>query len=464
MTRSLEHAFLRFVNENRLIEPNRPLGVAVSGGMDSVVLLHLLNQWRARLKVHLYVLHVHHGLRGQEADEDLLFVENLAEQLCLPFSSARMDVRGYARSHRLSLEEAGHLLREQQFLRWRDELGLQAVATGHHADDQAETLLMRLIQGTGIEGLAGIRLKKPGLVRPLLFARRSEIQHFALRRGLAYREDPSNRNMRFLRNRIRHRLMPLLREEFGFDPESNLLHLSLVVQDWVAFMEPELENLKKQINKARVGNQIELDISVYQAYFSWLRVRLLEQILQEILNRPYRLSYRRFHQFDRWVQRAQTGAHYALHPAVWVWRRDDRLVFLPEAATDASLDPVSLEPEGEFELPEFGLRITVELLPREAVEFTRDRTVEFLDAAQLEFPLLLRRWQPGDRFVPLGMSGSRLVSDFLTDRAVRGPEKRQVPVLVSGHRIVAVLGQGIDDRFKVKENTKRVLKIQVERI
>ena len=438
--------------------------MGVSGGLDSVVLLHLLHAWRRRLKVHLYVLHVHHGLRGRQADEDLLFVEELAEQFCLPFSSARVDVRGYARAHSMSVEEAGHLLREQQFLRWQDELGLQAVATAHHADDQAETLLMRLIKGTGIEGLAGIRLKKPGLVRPLLFARKAEIQQYARAKQLAFREDPSNQDRRFLRNRIRHRLLPLLREEFGFDPETHLLHLSLVVQDWVAYMEPQLEAVKTEIQKARTGNQIELDISAYQTYFSWLRVRLLEQILQEILNCPYQLTYRRFHQFDRWVMHSQSGSRYALHPSVRVWRHGDRLVFLSEQEANAPATSVCLTPDDTFEIPEFGLKVSLEKLPRKAVQFTRDRRVEFLDADRLEFPLILRSWQPGDRFIPLGMKGSRLVSDFLTDRAVRGPEKRKVPVLVSGEHIVAVVGQGIDERFKITDNTKQVLKIRVEKI
>lgn len=463
MNNSLKFAFLKFVNIHQLITTGQRVLVAVSAGVDSMVLLQLLQSWQSYFRMELGVIHFNHQLRGTEADADAAFVKLVAADLGLPCHTGAGDVRGYARQHRISQEEAGRILRERFFRECRDRAGYDLVATAHHLNDQAETLLLRLLSGTGLEGLAGIRLRREHLIRPLLFASREAIEAYAREQDIAYREDASNRDLRYRRNKIRHQLLPYLAREFNFINLASFLNIGLIVQEMLPEIEKTAATLLPADFSPGVENKIRLDISTYKGYFSWIQIKTLEMVLSELLQEDVKLTNRLFRDFTSWLAQEKFSPRFRLHPRVEVRRSAGELVFekLKPAAEKITV-AVELQPGAVYRNEALGFLLKIDRVERSGVTIAGDRRVEYIDGARVRFPLKLRTWKAGDRFQPLGMRSEKKVSDFLTDEKNLLLPRRQMLVLENTPDIVAVVGSRIDERYKLTEHTQHILKIEIE--
>jgi len=460
MQTTLKNRFLQFVLKKELFTPQTRVLVAVSGGVDSMVLLHLLHTWRQRLQVELAAVHLHHHLRGAEADADAALVEHYCTKLNIPFHLLEADVSAIAREEGWSLEEAGHRVRDKLFTDLAEREGYHLVATGHHRDDQAETVLERLIQGTGLRGLAGIRLRRGRWVRPLLFAHRSEIEQYARFHAIPFREDASNQELRFRRNKIRHHLLPLLREEYNPAAPTHLAELAETLQEWDVYLRQEVEKAWKQCVISAGKNEIALDIKTYSGYFSWIKIALLEEVFRRGFSRDEIIRRKQWDAFEWWMKRGHEGSQYRWDDHVWVQRRGATLLFYTPHPQREHTE-MAVFPGIPYHLPESNIQLSISEVKREAVRFTGERNVEYLCGDRLRFPLKLRRWQPGDRFVPLGASYSVLVSDYLTDRGIRQPQKSQVMVLLNDDEIVAIPGIQMDERYKITEPCKKIFRLTI---
>lgn len=459
MKTNLKHRFIEFIIQNDLIHPGENILVAVSGGVDSMVLLHLLRTWQRRLKIDLGVVHLHHGIRGQTADADFLFVENACREVSLPFYGLRESIPDYAREHRFSLEEAGHRLREQLFEKLAQHKGYAKIATGHHLDDQAETILQRLVSGTGLPGLVGIRLQKGRWIRPLLFAGRDSILTYARENRLPFREDETNDNLSIPRNKIRHQLLPLLEKEYNPKVKQHLQQLSSVLQEWDEYNQTQLEQMIPNGKLRITKNKIHLDILAFKQYFSWFKIRLVEYILKALTGKAEKVVYRQFRSFLYWLEKGKPGTTFLWQENVGCFKDGEKLVFCNCPGTPTSEEETAVEENQWYDLPHAGYRLRISPVGREAVHFSASREEEFLDGSRLRFPLYLRRWKPGDRFVPLGLQAEKLVSDFLTDLKVKQPDKQNVPVLLNGNEIIAVPGFRISEKYRVRENSTNIFSL-----
>ncbi len=458
MDTTLKHDFRRFVKRHQLIAPGMRVLVAVSGGRDSVVLLHLLLQWQKLLKIEVGVLHVNHQLRGPDSDADEAFVRRICEEWKTPFFSRKAEIREIARKNRLSLEEAGHQVREKIFAEVRRVEKFDVVATAHHRRDQAETILMRLLKGAGVEGLAGIRLQRPGIIRPLLFAGDEQIENYCQIHKIAFREDKSNADLRFLRNQVRHQLLPQIEQIFGLSYETHLLNAGLIFQDWLEENDSLLETAQKDCLRRVSGNEIRLVLPLYRGYFSWLKFRLIDGILTELEGKKRSLSYGKYQDFSEWLNEGKPGTNFHFDRRIAAIKSGDQILF-QKAIPAVTPYRLSVSPKEKIPVP--GVNKILKVLPMapENARLTPERSWEFVDGGKLEFPLLLRNAGPDDTFRPLGMAHRKRVFDFLAERGVRGSLKQNTPVLESGGQIIWVVGWQIDDKFKITSSTKSVYKL-----
>jgi len=463
MKTQLKYRFLEFSIKNQLFQKGDRVLVAVSGGVDSMVLLHLLVACRQRFKMSLGIVHLNHQIRGVEAEKDMKFVENAVLKLKLPFYPIRVNVLEYAKIHHLSLEEAGHRLRKKKFEEIADQNAYTKIATAHHLNDQAETILMRLLSGSGLKGLVGIRLKRGKWVRPLLFARRDEIENYAYKHKIDFRVDSSNKDTSFIRNKIRHQLIPLLEKEYNPQIINHLGNLSNVLVEWDNYLQSEINEAFQKKVLTRFKNKITLELNIFKLYFNWIKFRLIEEVLNLLSDQPYRLTYNQFNSFDTWIQRGRLGSEFEWGKGIYSVKYKDQLVFYNRKLENASERIVQVFPDNWYTLPGGMARICISKVRQEDIELTSDSRNEFIDGGRLKFPLKIRKWKSGDRFRPLGMKQSCLVSDFLTNKKVGLPERRLVAMLMNGEEIVAVLGYEISDLYKITDNTKIVYKINFEK-
>ncbi len=462
MKQSLKYRFLEFVNRNGLLLPGQKVLAAVSGGIDSMVLLHLLKTWQQYFSLKIGVAHFNHQLRGESAAADAAFVKKIAQLHELPVFFGGGDVRGFAKKHKYSLEEAARELRENFLVECAEKNDFDVIATGHQLNDQAETLLMRMLSGTGIEGFAGIRLQRGKYVRPLLFAERKTIKAYAEAHKIEFRDDPSNEDILFDRNRIRHRLIPFLEKEFHLTNLQPFLRTGLIVQDWLSTINKQVAEVLENEMKMIGQNKIRLGIGTYKRYFSGIQIQIVNHILSQLTNKPGRMSFNRFQNFNQWVIKTSKGGKFLLSNQVIVERDNSDLVFKKQVRKPQVYRIFDeLYPGTHFISPELNFELRISLFDS-SPQIHHKPDIEFLDAENIKFPLILRNWRPGDRFQPLGMKHSKKISDFLTDEKSLFLPKKQMLVLESSGEIVYILKKRISERFKVTNQTGKVIKIETK--
>ena len=430
------------------LEADASLVVAVSGGVDSTVLLDVLDGLGCRL----HVAHLDHALRPDSAD-DGRFVADEAQRRGLPYSVERRDVSAYARTEGLSLEEAGRRQRYAFLDQVADWVGAGFIALGHHADDQAETVILRLLRGSGATGLGGMEIAREGrYLRPLLRVRRAEIEEYAHQRGLRYREDPSNRDPRFLRNRVRGELMPLLKSY-----NSNVVE---VLNRMAALLKAEDDLLTELTQEAldtviceHCSDKVALDSTRLLTYHIAMQRRVLRAVLQGLAAVDGPFDFARVEQVRGWIgaddQRLRVlgaGLRGQGCGTRYVLRRGQR----PPIARDFDIP-------GALMLREHGVKICVQVVSPEHFDKAQlGGTRVALDADRLGARVQVRSLRPGDRFQPLGMEGHKKLSDFLIDAKWPKISRDEVLVLTRGEEIAWVAPLRSSHAFRIKSTTRRI--------
>lgn len=468
----LMRLFHRHCRDNGLLATGDRLLVAVSGGVDSCVLLDLLQRLQAEWQLHLCVGHVHHGLRGAAADRDAEFAAKLAQRHGLPFFCEKAEVKNYAQQHHLSLETAGRRLRYQALDRMRQQCGASAIVTAHHGDDQAETVLAHLLRGSGWRGLAGMLPRRKlshlqgEILRPLLPFSKREIGEYARQRGLAWQEDHTNAETHFHRNRIRHELLPLLRQRFNPRIETQLLRLANISAHTEAYLANAAEEALEQVVLTQEIGKIVLDLQRFWKYFRIVQAGMVRVVMRRLLREEVHLT---FAETARLVDLLLLPSPAKMAPRTrrYVWRNAVEVVIDQAGAAFRCLRPT---PEEQFlvigqsrSIPQAGVSIAV-VAEHQSSDWPARSSArsQFVDAHAIRGPLRVRFPRRGDRFRPLGMTGFKKLSDFFIDLKVPYHERARIPLLECERGIVWVCGYRLDDRFKVTAATQALLHLQLE--
>jgi tRNA(Ile)-lysidine synthase len=449
------------IERYQMIEPHDHIGVAVSGGADSIVLLDILAGLRDELHISLTILHLNHGIRGKEAARDQQFVGALSREYTLPCFDKVADVPAYKRERSLSPQEAA---REVRYLFFEEAIqahALDKVAMGQTADDQAETVLMRFITGGGTRGLKGIPPLRGPYIRPLIEVWREELLEYAQHKGLSFVQDSSNMKKAYLRNRIRHELLPALRE-YNPNIKERLLQLARILGEDESYLEALTDEIVKRIV---VSGDEETSISIPQllALPPALQSRVLLHAYTQLTSGGT-LEYLHINTILRMIQGEGGSKRLALPKDLWAAQIYDTLVLrkgaeIPEGITEA----IELEIPGRTQLDEFGVEIEA-VVTDERIAPRPDPQEAYLDYQQLTIPLRVRSVSPGDSFTPLGMDGRKKLKNLFIDLKVPRSERSQIPLVISGDDICWVAGWRIDERFKIRKGTKKVLRLTIKRL
>jgi tRNA(Ile)-lysidine synthase len=432
----MQEQFLNHIQKHSLCQHGDKILLAVSGGLDSVVMLHLFKE--AGFSVG--VAHCNFQLRGNESDGDEDFVKQCCEQLNVPVFVKRFDTQSYGWENNLSIQMAARELRYSWFEHLLEEKHYDFLATGHHFDDTVETILLNWIKGTAVEGLAGIPVKNKKVIRPLLFATRAQVEKHAAEKGIQWREDQSNLTDDYQRNFIRHQIVPKLKE---LNPSlETTLHTGIEkLQSDIALLHVQVEEWRRNFI-SREGEKIAISKKGFDSFpqgvhLLWRCIKEYEfnfEQAREIIHGLHGQSGKRF--LSPSYQLVIDREHLILSPHEKFW--DD--VVIQEGQREAIL--------GSFEM---------EIEKTTSVEISKDSLIAKLDADKLKFPLRWRKWKAGDFFYPLGMDHKRKLSDFLIDNKVALTDKDSVTVLESAGEIAWVVGYRIDNRFKITPQTRSAL-------
>lgn len=452
--------FIDYNVEQKLIRSGDHVLVAVSGGIDSVVLLHLLVQIRDQFGLNLEILHVNHGLRGEQSDRDERFVAQLAERYQLPLIVRKVDVREYQERHKVSDEEGARLLRYRVFQWALEKTRANHIALGHQADDQVETILDHWLRGSGVKGLTGMPVRRGKIIRPLLFATREEIETYARAHKLDFVEDETNVMFHYRRNRIRHELIPYLKKQFNPTVERAILRTARIMSEVEIYLAEQGRLAVDHCLVSSKKDKIILDLDAFLKYFIIVQKYALYEIVERLALPRSILTADKIERILKLASNGRSGKKVKLNSEWEVWHNSHFLVFCQTVGT-LSKKAVPLNSVvplfNEERLLENRLMTIRELPPI----FPTDRTVEYIDYDQVIGDLKIRFPKPGDRFWPLNSPGQKKLSDFFIDRKVPLHERREIPLLVCDAGIIWVVGYQIDDKFKITNRTTRVLMLKV---
>jgi tRNA(Ile)-lysidine synthase len=509
------------IRHYNMLAPGDKVILAVSAGPDSICLLDILKTLSPEMDLKLIVAHFDHGLRGEEDEFETKLSMDIAQSMGLPFETEKASV---LLNNRSSLEERARDARYAFLEKIREKHRAQKIAMGHTLNDQAETVIMRLLRGSGPAGLAGIPpVRDSRIIRPLIEISRDEIMHYIEARSLPFAMDSSNDNKRHLRNRLRHELIPMMLE---YQPKllEHLSRVSNIIRDEDAFLEPmALDWIGSEITKNNQGDAI-VSVSSLRHLADPLKNRVIRNILKSVKGDIYPMEYdhilsvcgllnnerpqcsvdlpngivvKKTYQTIYFISKAPphpyplpqgerefVGASQQWERELNKTSRQGKRKFrgaspqrgrefigaLPQGKSEfigASRQEkrefsLSIEGPGTYHLNAVGQVLILEYINAGSnLSIERNLSIAYLDADKLNYPLVARNFQPGDRFVPLGMKGHKKVKNFFIDLKIPSEERALTPVLTSGSEIVWLCGFRIDERFKVTPHTKRILRVSI---
>ena len=433
--------FKRYIEANKLINKGEKVVVALSGGIDSVVLTHLL----AESGIEIVAAHCNFHLRGEESDGDERFVAEFCNKKGVKCHVKHFDTEDYAKTQGLSIEMAARELRYNWFEELCKELNFDKIAVAHHADDQIETFFINLLRGSGIHGLKAMLPQNGNIIRPLLWATRQEINDYALARNLTWCNDSTNSQSVYTRNKLRNIVLPVIDKNFANARHAITQSINYLSSENSLY--DELVSLRIKALETQTGNAVMIAKSAFegpngkQFLFEWIRRYGFNTSQSEFIAKAL----------------PNAGTHF--------YSPTHRLCIEPDSLVIDTMQSKPVEAvieEGQNEIFE-PIKLTLSSRDRsDDTSISRDPRCATLDLDKIKFPLLLRPWRHGDRFKPLGLKGSKLVSDLFNDLRLTQTEKDSSLVIEdSTGAIVWVVGRRMDDRFKVTEETRRLLLLKL---
>lgn len=457
MLKRIDHMIKKY----NMINKNDKIIVGVSGGADSLCLLHLLKALSEAYPFEITAVHVNHGIRGKEADDDENFVRNLCIQWGIPFKAYHVDIKEEAKRRKLSEEETGRKIRYEIFESLRKELAADKIAVAHNMNDQAETVLMQLFRGTGMRGLAGIPPIRDNIIRPLLGFSREEIENYCRTNQIAFRQDSTNVLNIYTRNKIRNKIIPLIKEDFNPNIIENLFNLSNLLREEDAYLEGIAEEAFQRCLKEKNSDSIVLDNNLFGTYNIVIQRRILRTVIEALLGHIKDIEYNHIRDILDLSQN-QTGKRVYLPKGIIVKRQYGELIFQTGENQEISFC-YELPVPGSLVIKEAGIMVEVKIIDKADFKlFNQNTYTKSFDYDKIRGNLQIRTRCEGDRiFLD---KGSKKLKKFFIDEKIPKDKRSQIPLLAEGNRILWIIGYRYSDAYKITSSTNRVLEVKVMHI
>ena len=455
MTKTIEQKALKFIDENHLIERGDKILVALSGGADSVFLVALLMKFKKRFKIDLAAFYLNHNLRGKSAADDEKFCFNYCSKNKIRFITVSKDVKTYAKKLKVSIEEAGRKVRYSELDKASKKIGFTKIATAHNSSDNVETVLLNLVKGAGIKGLAGIPVRRDNIIRPILCLNAEEIRNYLKENEIPFRIDESNLNSDYERNFLRNDIIPKLKQRLNPRLEEKISNTSKIISDLNSFVEKQIEKIREEAIESE-GNELRINSQKISKLDKSLLSILLKSAIENYFNVELS-SENIFSLLD--LLGLQTGRSVHLKENIIASRERNKLVIRRNSVSRIEKSIHKIKVGHEFKVD--GKIISISEVNKKMFKFSRDKSVEYISGDGLKNIFEIRKWNEGDKFQPIGMKGTKKISDFLSDKKISSINKKENLVLTNAGKIVWVIGLRMDDRFKISSETKKILKLTV---
>ena len=445
--KKIEQKVISFSSQQNLISKNDKILVAFSGGADSAFVLSVLKKYKAKFGIELAAAHVNHGLRGKEADADEKFCAEFAEKLGVEFHSAKVQVKRFAATKKLSLEEAARIKRYEALRKIAKKICVNKIATAHNLNDNAETVLLNLLKGGSPRSVAGIPPRREEIIRPALNVSREEIEFWLAENKIDFATDKTNFENEFLRNRLRNLILPQIRREINPKADEAIFNFSQILASQNEFVEKFASSRAEELFR-KSAEGVSLDLSQLNELDLIIFGEIISKGLRNFFN--YDISFTDVEKIKSVLQK-QKGKRILLGGGLLAVKERKRLVFFIEEPEKETF----FEFENEAVIETDGAVISVLKTKRKKKKVN----CELISADNLGEKFTLRRWKKGDKFTPLGMKRGKKISDFLTDLKVPASKKKKVLVLENNGKIIWVVGFRISDEVKITDKTKRRMEL-----
>ena len=455
----LEKKVLDAITEYKLIEENDHIVVGVSGGPDSMALLYCLLEARKTIPFSIHIAHVNHGVRGEEARSDQLFVERISKELGLPYYTINVNMIEYGKERGITAEEAGRELRYGFFRDILERHGRGKIAVAHNMNDQAETLLMRIMRGTGPDGLKGMDYKSDDIIRPILGIDRKEIEDYIRQKGIETVLDKTNLQPIYSRNKVRLELIPYIEENFNPNIVTTLWRMSRIFSLDLNFLEEHTKIKFKNMLKSHDKNSIILHGDKFLVEDRSIQQRIIRNTILELNKSLQGISEGQIAGAVNLVNNLETGKEFHLSNDIILRINYDEIIIEKSREREKIAYSYDIDVPGSIIL-ENGYCLETKIFTKDN-DFVMEKTknVKYFDYDKVEGNIRIRNRRDGDRFIPFGMKGSKKLKDYFIDEKVPRDLRDRIPLVVDNENIMWVVGYRISELYKITQDTKRILSI-----
>ncbi|NTU43638.1 MAG: tRNA lysidine(34) synthetase TilS [Nitrospirales bacterium] len=447
------------IRKHSMLAEGETVLVGLSGGPDSVCLLYCLHSLRNELSISLSAAYIDHGFRPGETPAEISFCSRLCDSMEIPFFTRAIDVTSFYHDRKMNKQEAARELRYQALRAIASEAGASRIGLGHNADDQAETVIMRLIRGAGPSGLSGIPPVRGEIIRPLIETRREDIVAFLGEREITFMTDSSNLTDAYTRNRLRNRVIPELKG-LGRDITGTICRTAGIIREEERYFDIIVTKTLMRL----ISRKNEKAIELFSAPLEAMDTVILRRVLRRALDETQSLrgiGFVHLEEIIHLIQSGLSGDRVHLPGGIRAVKGYSTLIITSEEP--AKVSPLSFTPPERVLLREQSMVLTSKIIDiSELGDLKTDRKRALVDADKLLFPLVVRGRDHGDSFFPLGFGKRKKLQDYFVDEKVPRDERDSIPLLVSDDRIVWVMGYRMDERFKVAKETERVLQFEIK--